>query len=39
MHQVARELRLSADRVRRLEEQALLKLRQLPEAQALRSAA
>jgi RNA polymerase primary sigma factor len=39
MHQVARELKLSADRVRRLEEQALRKLRQLPEAQALRSAA
>jgi RNA polymerase primary sigma factor len=39
MHQVARELKLSADRVRRLEEQALYKLRQLPEAQALRSAA
>jgi RNA polymerase primary sigma factor len=39
MHQVARELKLSADRVRRLEEQALLKLRQLPEAQALRAAA
>jgi RNA polymerase primary sigma factor len=38
MHQVARELKLSADRVRRLEEQALLKLRQLPEAQALRAA-
>ncbi len=39
MHQVARELKLSADRVRRLEEQALRKLRQLPEAQALRTAA
>jgi RNA polymerase primary sigma factor len=39
MHQVARELRLSADRVRRMEEQALRRLRQLPEAQALRSAA
>jgi RNA polymerase primary sigma factor len=39
MHQVARELKLSADRVRRLEEQALHKLRQLPEAQALRAAA
>jgi RNA polymerase primary sigma factor len=39
MHQVARELKLSADRVRRLEEQALRKLRQLPETQALSSAA
>jgi RNA polymerase primary sigma factor len=39
MHQVARELKLSADRVRRMEEQALRKLRQLPEAQALSSAA
>ena len=38
MHQVARELKLSADRVRRLEEQALRKLRQLPEAQALNAA-
>ena len=38
LHQVARELKLSADRVRRLEEQALHKLRQLPEAQALRAA-
>jgi RNA polymerase primary sigma factor len=39
MHQVARELKLSADRVRRLEEQALRKLRQLPEARALQEAA
>jgi RNA polymerase primary sigma factor len=39
MHQVARELKLSADRVRRLEEQALRKLRQLPETQALATAA
>jgi RNA polymerase primary sigma factor len=39
MHQVARELKLSADRVRRMEEQALHKLRELPEAQRLRSAA
>ena len=38
MHQVARELKLSADRVRRLEEQALRKLRVLPEAQALQAA-
>jgi RNA polymerase sigma factor (sigma-70 family) len=39
MHQVARELKLSADRVRRLEEQALRKLRQLPETRALQEAA
>jgi RNA polymerase primary sigma factor len=39
MHQVARELKLSADRVRRLEEQALRKLRQLPETRALQVAA
>jgi RNA polymerase primary sigma factor len=39
MHQVARELKLSAERVRRLEEQALRKLRHLPETQALRTAA
>jgi RNA polymerase primary sigma factor len=39
MHQVARELRLSADRVRRLEEQALVKLRTLPETERLRDAA
>ena len=38
MHQVAREMKLSADRVRRLEEQALRKLRSLPEAQALQAA-
>jgi len=39
MHQVARELRLSADRVRRLEEQALRKLRTLPETERLRAVA
>jgi len=39
MHQVARELKLSADRVRRLEEQALRKLRMLPETRALQAAA
>jgi RNA polymerase primary sigma factor len=38
MHQVAREMKLSADRVRRLEEQALRKLRALPEARALQAA-
>jgi RNA polymerase sigma factor (sigma-70 family) len=38
MHPVAREMKLSADRVRRLEEQALRKLRALPEARALQAA-